>query len=167
MAYTEQNWQTGDVITAEKLNNMENGIGDSVSAEEVGGVSNPAFELVLTYDNSTDSITADKTYSDLMAMLYEGVIDNYSLVKVNSNVGDEFPPYLTVRHTVSEEFIFEPRASAISWSPQYHFEITDTDPPILTIDKVGYFELHVSQNNEWTIIDTPYWSCELTQHSRS
>lgn len=32
MDYTKTNWQSGDVITAEKLNNMENGIEDASAA---------------------------------------------------------------------------------------------------------------------------------------
>ena len=32
MAYTPTNWKTGDVITAEKLNNMESGIADCDTA---------------------------------------------------------------------------------------------------------------------------------------
>lgn len=31
MSYTPTEWKTGDVITAEKLNNMESGIGDNAS----------------------------------------------------------------------------------------------------------------------------------------
>jgi len=32
MSYTPTTWQTGDTITAEKLNHMEDGIGDAVSS---------------------------------------------------------------------------------------------------------------------------------------
>ena len=34
MSYTPTNWQTGDVITAEKLNKLENGV-SSASGEEI------------------------------------------------------------------------------------------------------------------------------------
>ena len=38
MAYTKQTWNTGDTITAEKLNHMEDGIGNSGSASLDGGI---------------------------------------------------------------------------------------------------------------------------------
>ena len=42
MTYTPTEWKTGDVVTAEKLNKMEQGIADNSSAG--GGVNyNPRF----------------------------------------------------------------------------------------------------------------------------
>lgn len=35
MAYNKTEWQNGDVITAEKLNNMENGIEETFSSEKL------------------------------------------------------------------------------------------------------------------------------------
>lgn len=47
MSYEKNEWQTGDTITAEKLNNMEDGIAD-------GGV---ALVVGVTADGSTGTLT--------------------------------------------------------------------------------------------------------------
>ena len=56
MPYVKTDWETGDLITAEAMNNMEDGIGDAVDAAEdaldkVSGISfalNNNMELVVT-----------------------------------------------------------------------------------------------------------------------
>lgn len=55
MAYVKTNWQTGDVITAAKLNNMEGGIYDAneaVSAAFAPDISNPQDGQVVVYDGT-------------------------------------------------------------------------------------------------------------------
>lgn len=60
MAYEKQNWQTGEVITADKLNHMEDGIGeDSVFIINVRG---DAPDSGTSYEN----VTSDKTASQIM-----------------------------------------------------------------------------------------------------
>ena len=65
MPYTPTNWQTGDIITAEKLNNLENGVAGG------GGGSSDAFEVIFTVerDDETESLiaTCDKTFSEISA----------------------------------------------------------------------------------------------------
>lgn len=55
MSYDKQNWQTGDVITANKLNHIEDGIANG------GGV------LVINayFDEQTDKATLDKTWQEI------------------------------------------------------------------------------------------------------
>ncbi len=60
MAYEKQTWQTGDVITQEKLNHMEEGIEDSVGGGK--GVDIYIVEFV----TGSNPITADKTRSEVM-----------------------------------------------------------------------------------------------------
>ena len=51
MSYTPTNWQTGDIITAERLNKLENG---------VAALSNYDIVFTQTYDdNDNDVFTAD------------------------------------------------------------------------------------------------------------
>lgn len=58
MAYEKQTWTTGELITAEKLNHMEDGIGGS-SVEPI--------TITITYDDDTGTYTANKTYVDFYA----------------------------------------------------------------------------------------------------
>lgn len=55
MSYTPTNWQTGDTITAEKLNNMENGIENA----------NNPFLVTLTPTAEDFSGTMDKTPQEI------------------------------------------------------------------------------------------------------
>lgn len=59
MAYTKNNWQTGDVITAEKLNHMEDGIANS------GGL------LVWIYGEGSNKVF-DKTAREVFTALESG-----------------------------------------------------------------------------------------------
>lgn len=53
MAYTPMTWVTGDTITADKLNNMEQGIASAGGAVQVG----------YTFSNGT--VTLDKTWQEI------------------------------------------------------------------------------------------------------
>lgn len=54
MAYTKTTWATGDTITADKLNNMEDGI-----------AANDNF-LVVKINFVSGAFTSDKTYAEIM-----------------------------------------------------------------------------------------------------
>ena len=64
MSYTKQTWQTGDVITADKLNHMEDGIAAG------GGSSTP---LIVTITETTDGnntiYTMNKTAGEIINAL--------------------------------------------------------------------------------------------------
>lgn len=62
MGYTKQAWNTGDIITANKLNHIENGI------ESLDNV----FLVKLIWDEQTESSYADCNYADLTAALSSG-----------------------------------------------------------------------------------------------
>lgn len=61
MAYEKQTWATGDTITAEKLNHMEDGIG-------AGGGS-----FVITFTENNESYTADKTTTECAEAVTSGM----------------------------------------------------------------------------------------------
>ena len=61
MAYTPTVWETGDVITAEKLNKAEKGIAEASDA---------AFYVTFTDDGET--ATADKTMDEIEAAISAG-----------------------------------------------------------------------------------------------
>ena len=57
MAYEKQTWQTGDIVTAAKLDHMEDGIANA----SVG------MMVVTITGNDTDGYTADKTFDEIKA----------------------------------------------------------------------------------------------------
>ncbi len=61
MAYVKTTWQTGDVITAAKLNNAEGGI----------EALQPLF-ITVTTDADTGTRTMDKTFSEIVSALSAG-----------------------------------------------------------------------------------------------
>ena len=60
MSYEKNEWQTGDTITAEKLNNIENGIAGAYGR----------IELI----DQTDYWDIPASYNELLAMLEDGVV---------------------------------------------------------------------------------------------
>lgn len=62
MAYTPTNWQTGDTITAEKLNKMEQGIASTGGAVQVG----------YTFSTADGTLTFDKTWQELYNSMAAG-----------------------------------------------------------------------------------------------
>lgn len=56
MAYSKQTWQSGDTITAAKLNHMEDGI---------AGAGLETFEVNFSVDVDTLAVSADKTFAQM------------------------------------------------------------------------------------------------------
>lgn len=65
MSYTATNWQTGDVITAEKLNHIEGGI-------ESAGQVDTGDAVVINASLSGQNVVFDKTYAELLPLAYDG-----------------------------------------------------------------------------------------------
>lgn len=84
MTYVKQTWTTGDVITAEKLNNIEDGI---ESADE--GIS-PYFKIIGTPNEDGTAITLDKTYAEIAQALANGKCPTIIVVAAGS-VYQEIP----------------------------------------------------------------------------
>lgn len=61
MAYTKTTWQTGDIITAEKLNNMEDGIGSVLIVQ-------------MTTSDGTTTFVADTDAADIITALQNGIV---------------------------------------------------------------------------------------------
>ena len=71
MAYTPTNWQTGDVVTAEKLNKLENAL--------AGGGTSPLIVRVLEDTRETDKTTREiKTAFESGITVLFIVEDNYN-----------------------------------------------------------------------------------------
>lgn len=85
MSYVKTTWETGDVITAEKLNKIEDQVAaneEAISASSEGGIE------FITIDGRTD--TCDKTYDEIVALFQAGktVMAKYS---DEDAVGDILP----------------------------------------------------------------------------
>ena len=61
MAYIPTEWETGDIITAEKLNKLENGVA------AIAGV------MVVNGEEEGDTLTLASTYNEIAAALSAGI----------------------------------------------------------------------------------------------
>ena len=61
MAYQKQNWQTGETITAQKLNHIEDGISNNTG----GGSSDNVLTVEAYFDSSDNRFKLNKTYRQI------------------------------------------------------------------------------------------------------
>lgn len=61
MGYSETTWNVGDVITAEKLNNLERGVGTATG-----------LIVSYTYDEQAETFYADKTFGEIRTVFESG-----------------------------------------------------------------------------------------------
>ena len=130
MAYTPTDWQTGDVVTAEKLNKLENGVAGGGSGNLIA---------TLTYNSADAYYTLDKSWRDIKNALdaggiviakdvYEespGVISTdiwYLFIIISTESSTEDLPYgAGFRHLWTNERIT--------------FSATDPDAPLTTLEE--------------------------------
>lgn len=75
MSYEKQTWSTGETITADKLNHMEDGIAGAGG----GGV----LVISSVYDEQTETTTLDKTWQEIHDATFSVIItDNPMMGKV-------------------------------------------------------------------------------------
>ena len=79
MAYVEQTWTTGDIITAEKLNHIESGI-DGVD-DAIGAILTYLF-IVKTYTCEDESVDANAEYTITGTELSVSTPEGYTPVAV-------------------------------------------------------------------------------------
>lgn len=83
MAYTPTNWKDGDIISAEKMNKLEQGVAEggggvllvNVTKSSSGGstpVVNSASPMLTAGSSSSSTFTADKTYAEVDAAVKSG-----------------------------------------------------------------------------------------------
>ena len=68
MAYTPTNWQNGDVITADKLNKLENGV-----ASAGGGSEELLVTFTIVNGDEDYELSADKTFAEVSYAITEGI----------------------------------------------------------------------------------------------
>lgn len=76
MAYVKTNWQTGDIVTADKLNKLEDGVLSGGSAQV----------LTLTTDEATSITTINASWDDL----YNTITSGKAVGIVHTTDGTEF-----------------------------------------------------------------------------
>lgn len=88
MSYTPTNWATGDVITAEKLNNMENGIANAGSGTSAGNA--VVFEFTATYDlqSHSYSVATDVTFEEVKSAFLAGKLCIAHIVESQDDIKD-------------------------------------------------------------------------------
>lgn len=133
MSYTPTQWQTGDTITAEKLNHMEDGIAAAAS----GGGSSNVLIVHGTIDPSGEGqefpMTIDKTADEIVAA-------EYSVLIVDVGPGESYELPEVTRYQVEGTL-------AVTWgtqmggqefmgaffSNQGYFQMAESESPIVTI----------------------------------
>ena len=113
MSYEKQNWKTGDTITAEKLNHIEEGI-------EKG-----YFQLVeIIYDESTDKYRLNKTYSEINELLINGIP---TFMKFSSTQSAELLPITTTVHAGDMYGVGALTINAFTYEPSAQVYIADSE----------------------------------------
>ena len=102
MAYVKINWETGDIITAEKLNHMENGIANSFnlnavrngskgiaySGEEIQAIMSTAPDRILMIYNNTDD-TDMPNYTTVIYRLNKIMADTENTIRMLAYAYDD------------------------------------------------------------------------------
>ena len=92
MSYTKQTWATGDTITAEKLNHIEDGI------ENIGGIVYLHLVLYEEHGAFINQRRLDKTFGEILELLQVGIMPclletneyGYNYYFINSFDYDEY-----------------------------------------------------------------------------
>lgn len=112
MSYIPHEWTKGEVITAEKLNHMENGIESANSSGGEGGDDN-LFIVNLSLNENFTEATKDKTIAEIQ----EAISDGKFVVGVDSELGAQFG---LVPEVISEQLTFATRATMEDESDEHH-----------------------------------------------
>lgn len=89
MAYEKYTWVDGEVITAQKLNHMEDGIGEA----------NEVFVVHINYDEGTDTYSTEESWDDI-----KNAVD--SLVPIMAVYGCRLLLYDYASYSESDEVEF-------------------------------------------------------------
>lgn len=151
MSYIPTLWQTGDIITANKLNNMENGIVSANSGEP--------FLITFIYhdDPLLPYYTADKTLEEVSEAYNQGKW----IIACEDDSEDIFQLYSHYMGDTEEYFKFSRITTSYSYpggeSPEYNF-VFDNREFSFSDEGVYYNGFGVTINNvtlDWSDETTP------------
>ena len=126
MEYTKQNFEDGQILNAEHLNNIEDGI--VKLAQETGGSKIFYGTLQLT-DDMVDTQTIETTYEELISLLNKGIYDIMIIFEVTSADGEDVDYYK------DDKYIFR-----ITGFNRFNVKITGVIP------NVGYTNFVINNN---------------------
>ena len=128
MSYEKTNWQKGDVITAEKLNKIENGIESATDSSASGGAT-PPLVVPYTYNGSSELYETETTFGEIRQAFESGRVvlfrgdgqgENYTNLTMVSSIGMEY---------IQQENSWNISVSELNtWSP-----VTDYENPPQTL----------------------------------
>lgn len=90
MTYTPKEWETGDIITATDLNNMEAGIADSNVLTITSSLSGSTITLGKTWKEINDAFTSNKLSYVCIPAVAEAELPPtmYPVITVHSDTGN-------------------------------------------------------------------------------
>lgn len=94
MSYEKHTWETGETITAEKLNNLEDGVASGSGSTEI-------FVLKF-YTEDLETVTADKSFEQLLEAYNSG-----KQIVAYINVYNEVSKFPTFTKLEDNSFIFD------------------------------------------------------------
>lgn len=107
MSYEKTNWKTGDVITSEKLNKMEEGIAEAGGSGSVSIVSLPIEETHIINSSSNAEVKSlNKTYGQIYNALKNGANVYISTVIAKDETGNILSKNENVYDNVSHVHFF-------------------------------------------------------------
>jgi len=148
MSYEKTNWQKGDVITAEKLNNIENGIEANETA-----IGNNVFivNVVAENDGSTITATADKTRQEMSAAVDAG---KFIIIRLTHNLSDAQSIHQSIHELTTNNIWTSTNASGYNFTAEKILGIDNTLKSIHTAKvEIGFYN-----NTDTITVSLPTYS---------
>lgn len=132
MSYTPTNWATGDVITAEKLNNMESGIDNA-----------GMFVITVKVNNSDVIQSVDKTFEDTLTAINNGLIP-VAIIKQPGEEGEldftfyvlpltKYNPEEHITFTLNDVYVSYGANSKVTDICLYYFQLLNGSDPSFSV----------------------------------
>lgn len=137
MPYTPNTWATGDTITADKLNHMEDGISEASSYDAV---------ILLTHADNTAYDTSDQIIPSIVSGTFEACA---------SKILNGEPPKILIRykHELFATYMWESSIAVIDYCTSTWFNILIYGPFRVGSSGINAF----SDMLHWTSSDTISW----------
>ena len=141
MSYTPTDWKTGDIITAEKLNKLEQGVS--------GGEGNSDFYIVnIEITGMFEGATCDKTVAEMQAAVADGkILKAYLTSNLISNINIEalsWSSYIDSLSVPSCAFTFLYPSVTISGVNNYYISVMFANDGTGDSGQVHYYIQQIS-----------------------